>query len=130
MYRRRNDIGPRHKTKSAIADDLVALVTASLDDDKAADIVVIDLRGKSSMADHMIIATGNSSRQVGAMAGHLVEKLKAVGLRVGIEGMPQCDWVLLDGADIIVHLFRPEVRAFYNLEKMWGGPVAALASPA
>lgn len=73
------------------------------------------------MADHMVIASGRSSRQVGAMADHLMEKLKHAGLGVAAEGLPQCDWVLIDGGDIIVHLFRPEVRAFYNLEKMWGG---------
>ncbi|MGE5546740.1 MAG: ribosome silencing factor [Solirubrobacterales bacterium] len=104
------------------AEDLVDLVLGSLDDDKAEDVTVIDLRGKSSIADHMVIATGRSSRQVVAMAEHLMEKLKHVGLAVGAEGMPQGDWVLIDGADIVVHLFRPEVRAFYNLEKMWGVP--------
>lgn len=102
------------------AEDLVELVIGSLDDDKAEDISIIDLRGKSSIADHMVIATGRSSRQVGAMAEHLMEKLKHTGLSVAAEGLPQCDWVLIDGADIVVHLFRPEVRAFYNLEKMWG----------
>jgi ribosome-associated protein len=104
------------------AEDLVDLVVGSLDDDKAEDIIVIDLRGKSSIADHMVIATGKSARQVGAMAEHLMEKLKHSGLSVSAEGMPQGDWVLIDGADIVVHLFRPEVRAFYNLEKMWGVP--------
>lgn len=103
------------------------LVIGSLDDDKAEDISVIDLRGKSSIADHMVIATGRSSRQVSAMAEHLIAKLKQTGLSVGAEGMPQCDWVLIDGADIVVHLFRPEVRAFYNLEKMWGAPQAETA---
>lgn len=104
------------------AEDLVDLVVGSLDGDKAEDITVIDLRGKSSIADHMVIATGRSSRQVGAMADHLMQKLKHAGLSVGAEGLPQGDWVLIDGADIVVHLFRPEVRAFYNLEKMWGVP--------
>lgn len=102
------------------AEELVSLVSTSLDDDKAEDIAVVDLRGKTSMADHMVIATGNSSRQVGAMADHLMEKLKHAGQPVAVEGMPQCDWVLIDAGDIIIHLFRPEVRAFYNLEKMWG----------
>lgn len=93
---------------------------------------MVDLRGKSSIADHMVIATGASSRQVGAMADHLMRQLKDVGQHPVLEGMPQCDWVLIDGGDIIVHLFRPEVRAFYNLEKMWGGvranlPAGALA---
>ncbi|MCR6629040.1 MAG: ribosome silencing factor [Magnetospirillum sp.] len=99
---------------------MVDLVVASLDGDKAEDIVVVDLRGKSSIADHMVIATGTSSRQVGAMADHLTRKLKEAGQHVAAEGLPQCDWVLIDGGDIIVHLFRPEVRSFYNLEKMWG----------
>jgi ribosome-associated protein len=99
---------------------LADLVVASLDADKAEDIVVVDLRGKSSIADHVVIASGTSSRQVGAMADHLMRKLKDAGQPVGVEGLPQCDWVLIDGGDIVVHLFRPEVRAFYNLEKMWG----------
>lgn len=96
-------------------------MVASLEDDKAEAVSVIDLRGKTSMADHMVIATGQSTRQVGAMADHLMEKLKRAGQPVAVEGVPQCDWVLIDAGDIIVHLFRPEVRAFYNLEKMWGG---------
>ena len=100
---------------------LVELVTASLEDDKAEDLVTIDLAGKSSIADYMIIASGRSQRQVGAMAEHLREKLKAEGFgSVPVEGARRCDWVLIDAGDIIVHLFRPEVRAFYNLEKMWG----------
>lgn len=111
------------------AEDLVDLVTTSLDDDKAEDILVIDLCGKTSLADHMVIATGRSQRQVGAMATHLMERLKAAGSRGSVEGMPQCDWVLIDGGDILVHLFRPEVRAFYNLEKMWLGPRATPADP-
>lgn len=95
-------------------------MVATLDDGKAEDIAIIDLRGKSSMADHMVIATGNSARHVGALADHLHDKLKALGLHASVEGVPQCDWVLIDGGDIIIHLFRPEVRDFYNLEKMWG----------
>jgi ribosome-associated protein len=106
---------------------LAHLVTQSLDDDKAEDITLVDLRGKSSIADHMVIATGRSQRQVGAMAEHLMEKLKHAGLKVAAEGMQTCDWVLIDGGDIVVHLFRPEVRAFYNLEKMWGAPTPARA---
>ncbi len=93
---------------------------ASLDDDKSEDIVVIELAGKTTIADFMVVATGRSQRHVGAMADHLIEKFKAEGLlSVPAEGMPKCDWVLLDAGDVIVHLFRPEVRAFYNLEKMW-----------
>lgn len=99
---------------------LVELVVASLDDDKAEDTIVIDLRGRSSLGDHLVISTGRSQRQVGAMADHLMEKLKRQGLAVSVEGMTQGDWVLIDGGDIVVHLFRPEVRGFYNLEAMWG----------
>ncbi len=95
-------------------------MVTSLEDDKAQDIVVIDLAGKSSMADHMLVCTGTSQRHVGAMAEHLRERLKAAGIRkIAIEGVTQGDWVLIDGGDIIVHLFRPEVRSFYDLEKMW-----------
>jgi len=96
-------------------------VQSSLEDDKADDIVVIELADKSSIADFMVIASGRSSRQVGAMADHLREKLKAEGVHgIAAEGLERCDWVLIDGGDVIVHLFRPEVRSFYNLEKMWG----------
>ena len=102
------------------AERLADLVVTTLDDHKAEEIIVIDLRGKSSIADHMVIATGHSQRQIGAMAEHLIEKLKHAGFSVAAEGMSQSDWVLIDGGDIVVHLFRPEVRAFYNLEKMWG----------
>ena len=99
---------------------LVELVQSSLEDDKAEDTVVINLTNKSSIADYMVIASGRSQRQVGAMAEHLHEKLKKELGRVSVEGATRCDWVLIDGGDVIVHLFRPEVRAFYNLEKMWG----------
>lgn len=89
--------------------------------------VVIDLAGKTSMADYMVIASGRSQRQVGAMADHLHKTLKSAGYgSVPVEGVPQCDWVLIDAGDIIVHLFRPEVRAFYNIEKMWS---ASLPEP-
>ena len=105
----------------ATSPQLVGLIEKSLDDDKAENVVVIDLHGKSSIADYMVIATGRSQRQVGAMAEHLMARLKAGGVpRVGLEGTRACDWVLIDGGDIVVHLFRPEVRTFYNLEKMWG----------
>lgn len=95
-------------------------MVGSLDDDKAEDVVTIDLRGKSSMADYLVIASGRSTRQVGAMADHLLRKVKTEGFgTAAIEGIPQNDWVLIDAGDVIVHLFRPEVRAFYNIEKMW-----------
>ncbi len=106
---------------AAPATPLLDMVEKSLDDDKAENIVVIDLNGKSSIADFMVIASGRSQRQVAAMAEHLATKLKARGARtVGVEGARTGDWVLIDGGDVIVHLFRPEVRGFYNLEKMWG----------
>jgi len=99
---------------------LLALVETSLDDDKAEDIVAIALEGKSSIADYMIIASGRSDRHVGAIANHLLEKVKDAGYgRSQVEGLRTCDWVLIDLGDVIVHLFRPEVRSFYNLEKMW-----------
>ncbi|MDP7163696.1 MAG: ribosome silencing factor [Alphaproteobacteria bacterium] len=98
----------------------LALVEASLDDDKGIDVVVIDLQGKTSIADHMVVASGRSQRHVSAMAQHLIHELKQAGHRpLGIEGQTQGDWVLIDVGDVIVHLFRPEVRDFYNLEKMW-----------
>ena len=106
----------------------MTLVTGQLDADKAEDILAIDLRGKSSMADHIVIATGTSTRQVAAMAEHLVEKLKANRYRVAMEGMPQADWVLVDAGDIVIHLFRPEVRSYYNLERMWAAPEAEAAA--
>jgi ribosome-associated protein len=107
--------------------DLLKIVETSLDDDKAEDIVAIDLRGKSTIADYMVIATGRNSRQLAAMASHLDEKLTKAGVRrVSVEGANQGDWVLLDGGDVVVHLFRPEVRTFYALEKMWG---AEMPSP-
>jgi ribosome-associated protein len=100
---------------------LLKLVEKSLDDDKAEDIVSVDLAGKSAIADFMVIATGRNTRQLAAMAHHVAEKLAKAGAKpIGIEGISQGDWVLVDGNDIIVHLFRPEVRKLYSLEKMWG----------
>lgn len=99
---------------------LCAFIEKVLDDKKADDIVTLSLMGKTSIADYMIIASGQSSRQVSAMAETLQRELKTQGIKTNIEGMPQCDWVLLDAFDVIVHIFRPEVRLYYNLEKMWG----------
>jgi len=99
--------------------ELCALIEKILDDKKAEEVVTLNLVGKTSITDYMVIASGQSSRQVGAMAEALQVELKAHGIRTVVEGMPQCDWVLVDAFDVIVHLFRPEVRAFYNLEKMW-----------
>ncbi len=106
------------------AEQALAIVLQSLEEDKAEEIVSLDIRGRSSFADHMIVASGRSNRHVCALADHVMRKLKeagAGGLRV--EGLPGCDWVLVDAGDLIVHLFRPEVRQFYNIEKMWAPPM-------
>lgn len=99
---------------------LETLILDTLDDDKAEDIVAIDLRGKSSVTDIMVIASGRSARHVNALADHLLRALKDSGRgSARVEGLQACDWVLIDVGDIVIHLFRPEVRTFYNLEKMW-----------
>jgi ribosome-associated protein len=116
--------------KPASVEDLHAAVLRSLDDDQAVEVVSIPLAGKSSIADHMVIASGRSTRQVASMATKLAERLKQeYGKLVRIEGLPTADWVLIDADDVIVHLFRPEVRSFYNLERMWafGDEKAAVA---
>ena len=96
------------------------LVLRSLDDDQAQDVVTINLSGKSNIADHMVIASGRSTRQVASMAQKLTERIKQdLHRNVRIEGLPVADWVLIDAEDVIVHIFRPEVRSFYNLERMW-----------
>ena len=96
------------------------LVLRSLDDDQAQDVVTIPLTGKSNIADHMVIASGRSTRQVASMAAKLTERIKKELRRnVRIEGLPVADWVLIDAEDVIIHIFRPEVRSFYNLERMW-----------
>jgi len=100
--------------------ELLNLVLKTLDADKAENIVAIALKDKSPMADYMVVASGRSARHVAAIAEHLTERLHKTGLRSKVEGLPQGDWVLVDALDVIVHVFRPEVRAFYNLEKMWG----------
>ena len=108
------------------SDDLLHVIRTSLDDDKAEDVVEIDLGGKSEIADWMVIASGRSTRQVAAIAEKLVERVKAAtGLSVRVEGKDAADWVLIDAGDIIVHVFRPEVREFYQLEKMWLTPAEA-----
>jgi ribosome-associated protein len=99
---------------------LLGFVNETLDEAKALDVTSIDLEGKSSIADYMIVASGRSKRHVGAIADQVLQTLKkATEYGVKVEGMPNCDWVLIDGGDVIVHIFRPEVREFYNLEKMW-----------
>lgn len=105
----------------ASVDSLHGLILTSLDDDQALEIVSIPLAGKSSIADYMVVASGRSTRQVASMANKIADKIKAnFGQRVNIEGLPTADWVLIDAGDVVVHLFRPEVRSFYNLERMWG----------
>ena len=100
-------------------------ILAWLDEAKAEKVVAIDIRGKSSLGDYMVIATGRSDRHVSAIAEQVQRKLKEEGYgRARIEGQPQCDWVVVDAGDIIVHVFRPEVREFYNLEKMWSAEFA------
>jgi len=107
------------KTDSARLLDLVKL---SLDEDIADDVVVIDLAGKTAIADYMVIGSGRNPRHIGAMADHLKTKIKGAGLQAPpVEGHAQAEWVLIDGGDVIIHLFRPESRALYNLEKIWGG---------
>ena len=117
---------PISKARTACdADQILELITTSLDDDKAENVLTIPLKGKSVMADYMVVATGTSSRQVAAMAEHIEFKLKQNKIDVlGLEGLRQADWVLIDANDVIVHLFRPEVREFYGLERMWSDAVA------
>jgi len=99
---------------------LLKIVTDTLDGAKAEEVSVIDLEGKTSIGDYMVVASGRSQRHVGAVADHLIKALKDAGYgRARVEGLPQGDWVLIDAGEVIVHLFRPEVREFYNLEKMW-----------
>ncbi|MEM1106811.1 MAG: ribosome silencing factor [Pseudomonadota bacterium] len=98
-------------------------VITSLEDDKAEDVLVLDLEGKSTLADQMIIASGRSARHVAALAEHVQRRIKDLGgQRARVEGLPNADWVLIDAGDLIVHLFRPEVREFYDLERIWAAP--------
>jgi ribosome-associated protein len=113
------------------SDTLLATVLSSLDDDKAEEIVSIPLAGKSSMADYMVVCSGRSSRQVAAISDKLAERLKQDhGIVCKTEGKEQGDWVLIDAGDVIVHVFRPEVREFYQLEKMWQSPIPGASHPA
>jgi ribosome-associated protein len=122
-----SDMPAAHSTD---AGSLHELVLHSLDEDQAQDVVSIPLGGKSSIADHMVIASGRSTRQVASIATKLAERLKHEGFgNPRIEGLPAADWVLIDAGDVVVHLFRPEVRSFYNLERMWGfGDEGAVAT--
>lgn len=99
----------------------MALIVQSLEDDQAIDIIKLDLKGKTSIADYMVIASGTSNRHVGAMTDHLLRRIKSSGIKgTSVEGAAQADWVLIDAGDVLIHLFRPEVREFYKLEKLWG----------
>lgn len=119
--------GPRSKSKREAGaettrlDQMQAVIVSSLEDDKAEQVVTLDLAGRASFADRMVIATGLADRQISAMATHLEQKLEEIGVRrVQIEGIGGSDWVLIDTGDIVVHLFKPEARSLYALEKMWG----------
>lgn len=101
-------------------DHTLKIILARLDDMKAEDTITIDLRGKSTVSDYMVVTSGRSNRHVGAVAEDVARKLKESGVGgVHIEGLPNCDWVLIDSGDVVVHVFRPEVREFYNLERLW-----------
>ncbi len=111
----------REAAERSVLDRTVAVVTDSLSDDKAEDVVVLDLAGRASFADRMVVATGLADRQISAMAAHLEERIRAAGLgRVQIEGSNGSDWVLIDVGDVVIHLFKAEARALYGLERMWG----------
>ena len=114
------DDAPAKTATDDSVDALHAMILQSLDDDQAVETITIPLAGKSSIADHMVIASGRSTRQVASMADKLTRKIKEQYHRSPrVEGLPTADWVLIDAGDVIVHLFRPEVRSFYNLERMW-----------
>jgi ribosome-associated protein len=121
----RPQLQPIEQTQPAMID----VVLQSLEDAKAEQTVAIDVTGKSPLSDHMVVTTGRSNRHVGAVADQLVKAFREAGFaKPRIEGLPHCDWVLVDGGDVIVHIFRPEVREFYNIEKMWQAEFAADAS--
>lgn len=105
---------------------MIDVVMACLEDAKAEQTIAIDIIGKSSLADHMVVTSGRSNRHVSAVADQLVKAFREAGFtKPRIEGLPHADWVLVDGGDVIVHIFRPEVREFYNIEKMWQAEFAA-----
>lgn len=120
MTERPAETGSKATPPHVDVEDLHRLVLQSLDDDQAVEVISIPLAGKSNIADHMVVASGRSTRQVASMAVKLADKIKErFGKNVRIEGLPAADWVLIDADDVIVHIFRPEVRSFYNLERMW-----------
>jgi ribosome-associated protein len=120
--------GSRPEPASAVrpdAKEALNLILAQLEDAKAEDTITIDLEGKTTIADYMVVTSGRSNRQVGAIADRLLKALAEHGVSgARVEGVPHCDWVLIDAGDVIVHIFRPEVRAFYNLEKMWAADLS------
>ena len=128
---------PARKTKTQAAalkaqsdaDKTLNMILSRLDDMKAEETVTIDLRGKSAFSDYMVVTTGRVNRHVGAIAENVAKALKENGIKsIHVEGLPNCDWVLIDSGDVIVHVFRPEVREFYNLERLWTqSPAAAKA---
>ncbi len=107
------------KTQKDEAEQILKIITEALDDGKANDVVVVDLQGKTSIANYMVVASGTSQRHVAALAEQVQAKLKAAGHRSVSEGEDKADWVLIDAFDVIVHIFKPEVREFYSIEKMW-----------
>jgi ribosome-associated protein len=111
------------------ADKTLNVILSRLDDMKAEETVTIDLRGKSAFSDYMIVTSGRANRHVGAIAENVAKGLKEAGIKnIHVEGLPNCDWVLIDSGDVVVHVFRPEVREFYNLERLWTqGPAAVKA---
>jgi ribosome-associated protein len=127
---------PKKKTKTieptpvaTVEPQMIDVVLKSLDDAKAEQTVAIDITGKSSLSDHMVVTSGRSNRHVSAVADQVVKALRENGFsKPRVEGLPHADWVLVDGGDVIVHIFRPEVREFYNLEKMWAADFAADAN--
>ena len=122
---RRGEPVKTSKTAVLAVDDVLQAVISSLEDSKAEEITTIDIQGKSALGDYMVVASGRSQRHVGAIADHLLRKLKSGGVRSArVEGQQHADWVLIDAGDIIIHLFRPEVREFYGLEKMWQVPAS------
>jgi ribosome silencing factor RsfS/YbeB/iojap len=122
---------PPKATDTSRLDQLQKVIVTSLEDDKAENVVAIDLQGRAAFADRMVVATGIADRQIAAMATHLEDKLAEVGLkRVLIEGASGSDWVLIDAGDIIVHLFKPEARALYGIERMWGAELDETPPPA
>lgn len=122
-----NAKGAKPKIVARAESDLLPLILAQLEDDKAEQTISIDVRGRASFTDHLVVTTGRSNRHVASIADHLIEAIAKRGTKPRSEGMPNADWVLIDAGDVIIHIFRPEVREFYNLEKMWSARTAAKA---